>query len=230
MGRRKRATTHQPVVRQDVACPLCGELARFHCQDRLRAYFLCAHCALISSDPASHPSAEVARHYYDLHQNDPDDDRYTAFLNQLAEPLKDCLEPGMQGLDYGCGPGPAMAGLLASASVHMTEYDPLYAPVDDALDRHYDVVTCTEVVEHFHQPAKDWAQLVGLVKPGGWLGIMTCLVPDPAPEHFRRWWYKGDPTHVSFYQAHTIRWIAEAWQLRIELLGERVMILQKGEG
>jgi len=57
----------------------------------------------------------------------------------------------------------------------MAVYDPFFAPDPSALKRAHDFVTCTEVVEHFQQPADDWRRLLSLVKSGGWLGVMTLL-------------------------------------------------------
>ena len=34
------------------------------------------------------------------------------FLGRLAEPLVERLDPGASGLDFGCGPGPALAAML----------------------------------------------------------------------------------------------------------------------
>jgi 2-polyprenyl-3-methyl-5-hydroxy-6-metoxy-1,4-benzoquinol methylase len=182
---------------------------------------------LIFADPDSLPTREIEKSFYDLHENDPDDVGYINFLKRLTEPLRQRLTPGMSGLDYGCGPGPAVARLLADAGVSVVNYDPIYANDQGALERCYDVVTCTEVVEHFHQPSIEWAKLFSLVKPGAWLGVMTCVVPDASPQGFRRWWYKGDPTHVSFYQRQTLEWIAARWQVAIDYLDDRVIIMRR---
>ena len=89
-----------------IACPLCATPAPQFCADRARCYFGCPGCGLVSADPASHLSPEDERAIYDLHQNDPADARYRAFLARLADPLRAKLVPGMRGLDFGCGPGP----------------------------------------------------------------------------------------------------------------------------
>jgi hypothetical protein len=50
--------------------------------------------------PAEHldPGEERAR--YDEHENDPHDPAYRAFLERVAAPLAERLEPGARGLDY----------------------------------------------------------------------------------------------------------------------------------
>ncbi|MGM0563966.1 MAG: class I SAM-dependent methyltransferase [Pseudomonadota bacterium] len=211
-------------------CPLCGGVAGWHCRDRRRAFYACEHCYLIFADPASHVSIEEERAIYDLHENDPGDVRYRRFLNQLAEPLLERLEPGMKGLDFGCGPGPLLGQILREAGMVVADYDPLYSNKPKALTSTYDFVTSTEVVEHFCSPGEAWEQLTTLVRPGGWLGIMTALVPDRTPAAFKGWYYKGDPTHVSFYSPETMQWLGAAHGFSVELAGQRVVLMQKEYG
>ncbi len=171
-------------------------------------------------------SPELERAEYDLHENNPDDTRYRAFLSRLAEPLLSRLEPGMHGLDYGCGPGPTLSRMLRERGMTMDDYDPYYVADSRLLQRRYDFVTCTEVVEHFCQPAAAWRELASLVRSGGWLGIMTLLAPADAVA-FSEWWYKNDPTHVSFYSATTFDWLAQAMGFTVEMIDDRVLFMQR---
>lgn len=206
-------------------CPLCAHHpAESYAVDTRRAYFQCPRCALVFADPASHASPEEEKALYDLHENDPDDPGYRRFLGRLATPLRERLKPGMEGLDYGCGPGPALARMLEEGGMSMSVYDPYYAPDPAVLERTYDFVTCTETVEHFRRPAEDWETLVALLRPGGWLGIMTQLVIDC--ERFCRWQYKNDPTHVGFYSEATFHWLASHFRLELERVGRDVMLLR----
>ena len=211
-------------------CTLCGHVAEALAQDHLRRSFDCGGCGLIFADPASHLDVAAEKREYDRHQNDPADPRYRAFLNKLAEPLLARLTPdprNMAGLDYGCGPGPALAMMLEEAGMRMAVYDPLYAPDRSVLDRTYDFVTCTEVVEHFRQPAEEWAQLIRLVQfRGGWLGVMTQRVISR--ERFIQWNYKNDPTHVSFYRDRTFEWLGDHFGFEVEFVGSDVVLMRKG--
>lgn len=92
-------------------------------------------------------------------------------------------------------------------------YDPYFAPDVNVLDRTYHFITCTETVEHFFEPRTEFDRLNRLLRPGGWLGVMTeTMLSD---ERFAAWWYHSDPTHVSFYHEKTFAWIAEhyGWHL-----------------
>ncbi|MEX0937341.1 MAG: class I SAM-dependent methyltransferase [Pirellulales bacterium] len=162
---------------------------------------------------------------YDQHENDPRDLRYRQFLNQLAEPLISRLEPGMEGLDYGCGPGPALSVMLEESGMAVKLYDPYFAPDNGVLARTYDFVTCSEVAEHFYQPAKDWCRLVSLLSRGSWLGVMTRLRDDCGA--FEAWYYKKDPTHVSFYHSTTIDWLADHYGLTVAYRTHNVSLFLK---
>jgi Methyltransferase domain len=206
-------------------CPLCAHLVGQYAQDRRRVYFHCPRCDLVSADPESHLDAPAEKGYYDLHENDPADQGYRRFLGRLAGPILRRLSRGMRGLDYGCGPGPTLSVMLVEAGMLMEDYDPFYTPNPGALECSYDFVTCTEVVEHFRWPSEDWARLTALLRPGGWLGIMTKLVISR--ERFGAWHYKDDPTHVSFYSPGTFSWLGTRFDLAVERVDRDVILLQK---
>ena len=176
-------------------------------------------------DPAQHPTPEVERAHYAHHRNDPDDPRYRQFLSKLAGPLLARLAPGACGLDYGCGPGPALAAMLTEAGHHMALYDPAFAPDPAPLAASYDFVTCTEVAEHFHHPAQEFARLRAMVRPGGWLAIMTCFQTDDA--RFATWHYRKDPTHVVFYRAASFRNLAQVWGWTCTVPEKDVVLMQR---
>ncbi len=191
----------------------------------MRRYFRCTTCALIFADPASRLTPEAERARYNYHQNSPADEGYRRFLNRLVTPLSARLgDAKQQGLDFGCGPGPTLSLMLEALGHTMALYDPFFAPDTSVLHRRYDFVTCTEAIEHFHTPDREWRLLLRLVKPGGWLGIMTRLVP--ALEMFNQWYYKSDPTHVSFFSRETFHYLAQRDHLTCEIIGDDVILLR----
>lgn len=206
-------------------CPLCGndQSQHFH-TDRNRDYWQCNVCKLVFVPTFQHLSAEQEKAQYDLHQNHPDDPAYRNFLSRLMQPMTAKLAPKASGLDFGCGPGPALARMFEEAGYVMQVYDKFYADNPAVLTEHYDFVTCTEVVEHLPQPGQTLEALLAMLKPGGWLGIMTKLVIDR--EAFTRWHYKNDPTHISFFSRSTFEWLASRRQCRLEFYGNDVILLQ----
>lgn len=195
-------------------CPLCeSSRIRPYVELQRRRYYICEVCHLVWLCPEQRPDAATERAYYDTHENDPADAGYRAFLDQLVNPLLQRLTAGARGLDYGCGPGPALSVMLREQGFPMTEFDPYFAPVRSVLEQSYDFITCTEAAEHFFTPCEEFARFNRLLCPGGWLGVMTGFRPEDT--QFAAWHYRRDPTHVCFYTPQTMRWIAcqHGWSL-----------------
>jgi SAM-dependent methyltransferase len=207
-------------------CPLC-ELspANPFYEDRHRAYLRCPRCQLVFVPPRYFLDSAAERAEYELHENDPEDAGYRRFLGRLAGPLAQRLAPGARGLDFGCGPGPALAVMLSEAGFEVATYDPFFRPDRSALEHRYDFITATEVVEHLHRPGTVLQSLWSMLAPGGWLGVMTKLVRDRAA--FGRWHYKNDPTHVAFFSRQTWLWWAQRHGADLEFVGCDVILLKR---
>ncbi len=193
-----------------------------------RDYWRCLICEATFLDPGQRlTSAEELAHYRH-HENDPDDLRYRRFLAKLAGPLLAKLKPGMTGLDYGCGPGPALAAMLKEAGLEMALFDPFFEADRTVLDRDYDVITLSEVAEHLFDPAAEFDFLANRLKPGGLLGVMTCFQTDD--ERFADWHYRRDPTHVVFYRPWTFEVIADQHDWTCEIPRKDVALMSKRRG
>ena len=208
-------------------CPLCHHQTthNYH-SDKRRSYWLCPVCHLVFAGRASLLDAAAELAIYQQHQNDPADAGYRDFLNKLAAPLLQRLgASAQQGLDFGAGPGPTLYLLLQQGGHDVANYDPYFAPNHTLLQRQYDFLCSTEAIEHFYQPAKEWQLWLELLKPGGWLGLMTRIRPDSV-EEFGRWHYKNDPTHVSFFHATTFQWLAARDGFSLEIIAPDVVLMQ----
>jgi SAM-dependent methyltransferase len=207
-------------------CPLCSAAPAvyFH-RDAQREYWRCGRCHLVFVLAKYHLPVRAEKANYDLHENDPEDAGYRWFLGRVFAPLIEKLSSGAEGLDFGSGPGPTLSVMLAEAGFPTAIYDPFYAPNLNVWQEQYDFVTATEVVEHLHRPMTDLQRVWDVLKPGGWLGIMTKRVLDVAA--FARWHYKDDPTHVAFFAEATFHWLASHWSAKVEIVGPDVVFLQK---
>lgn len=212
------------VFRARPPCPVCRsrETTPFMSVGG-RDYHRCPACLSTFLDPAQRPGPAAERAEYAAHENDPADPGYRRFLARLADPLLARLPPESVVLDYGCGPGPALAAMLREAGHRVALYDPFFHPDPAPLGSAYDAVTCTEVVEHFHDPAAEFDRLAGLVRPGGLLAVMTCFQTDDP--RFADWHYRRDPTHVVFYREETLHRVAAARGWRCEVPVRNVAFL-----
>ncbi|MDN5369158.1 MAG: hypothetical protein PWP74_466 [Shewanella sp.] len=207
-------------------CPLCGDSGQKQAVAArvARRYLVCSHCQLIFLTAADRLSLADERAYYATHNNSIDDAGYVAFLMRLLQPVLPWLSPSMQGLDFGCGPGPTMSQLLVRQGIACDNYDPAFFPI--TLRAQYDFILASECFEHFHQPANEIARLSEHLSPGGILGVMTDRWQTPA--QFYDWHYTRDPTHCSFFHLDSFRWICQHFGMTLLFHDERrVVILQK---
>ena len=103
-------------------------------------------------------------------------------------------------------------------------YDPFFFP--EKPQRKYDLVTCTEAIEHVFCPQAVWGDLVQLLNTGGHLCMMTKF--HPGSSAFPSWWYRRDPTHVSFYSPQTFTWIERYYPLKLVMInGVDVVVFRK---
>lgn len=211
------------------SCPLCqAESTQCYHVDGDRQYFRCSICEMIFLHPAHRISLAAEQSRYREHRNDAADAGYVRFLRRLADPMVRRLPPGARGLDFGAGPAPVLAALLTSEGFPCKAHDPLFMPDDRLLSERYDFVTCSEVVEHLHDPAAGFALMAELLTEGGLLGVMTRFYGHEAP--FSHWWYRRDPTHVCFYAEPTMRWIAEDRGWSVELPRPHVALFTVPKG
>ena len=209
-------------------CPLChacDDISPYH-QDRYRSYILCGTCQLVFVPPAERPDIIAEKSEYDKHNNRADDEGYRQFLSRLADPLLERIQPGSLGLDFGSGPGPLLASMLRGAGMRVRTYDVFYDPDPSVWYQEYDFITCTEVVEHLHNPGREFKRLFSAIKPGGWLAIMTKRIK--AREAFADWHYTRDLTHVCFFSEETFQWIAKQYNAKLYLPAEDVALLRIG--
>ena len=215
----------QGVVARDI-CGVClGNTLTEFARVGDRVYRRCGQCQATVMDPEGWLSEQDEADVYRLHDNAVDDPGYRRFLNRLATPLSDRLAPGQQGLDFGCGPGPALAAMLEERGLAVDCYDPVFFPDTTALARQWDFITCTEVIEHLRDPYEVFHQLDAMLRPGGILGVMTCFQTDDS--RFVNWHYRRDPTHIVFYRETTLAWLADRFGWSLEIPRKDVALFRK---
>ncbi len=207
-------------------CPLCQSVCtQFFHQDKKRTYRYCSVCWLVFVPSEFHLSVEDEKAEYDLHENSLNDVYYRRFLGRLFKPMQQRLPVAAKGLDFGCGPAPALANMFCEAGYKVALYDIFYQPDLAVLGRKYDFVSASEVFEHLAQPGEVIDQLWHCLTPGGCLGVMTKRWIDYG--RFTRWHYKNDPTHIIFFHLNTFIWLAKRLSGFVTVCADDVVILQK---
>lgn len=207
-------------------CPLClDQSTSFYHADNKREYWQCRCCDLVFVPEKYWLSTEQEKAEYDLHQNDVGDPGYRKFLSRLVEPLQQNIPNGCSGLDFGCGPGPALSTMLKETGYQMDVYDPYYFSDESVFDKKYDFITATEVIEHINSPNEVLPTILEMLTPGGSLGLMTKMVIDK--EAFSKWHYKNDMTHVCFYSKATFEYLARKFGMQVLFYENDVILLQK---
>ena len=224
------AESTQPVIPDlaGCACPLCGQPAAAVATVDRRPLWGCAVCDLRFVPASYHPSPEQERQRYALHQNTRANAGYVERLMGVVRSLRRRFavhDERFTVLDFGCGPAPVLVDLLREAGFRAVGYDPYFAP-DTDLRAPFDAVAAVETFEHFRQPAVDVKRAAALVKPGGFLLVMTAL--HDAATDWPRWHYARDLTHVAFYSAKTFEFIAARWALEtVESDGRALTVLAR---
>lgn len=208
-------------------CPLC---LSDKIKEKLNAekpfpakYYHCSVCELtfIGREYLLNQSTEKSR--YDFHENNIEDAGYTNFLNRLIAPTKNFITSSDIGLDYGSGPEPVLAELMQRDGFKVDIFDPIYAK--KSIEKSYDFITSTEVIEHFHEPRKSFDHMLSLLNSNGVLALMTSILNDSID--FKHWSYRYDDTHVSFYSNETFIWLANHYKLELIHSEKNVRIFRK---
>ena len=190
-----------------------------------KTYWECLNCFAKFLDKSHFLSKDQEYAHYCTHQNKIYDPDYRRFLSKLSIPLKRYLMAHSEGLDYGCGPGPALSVMLEEDGYKMCKYDPFFFPDKKIFLKQFDFVTCSETAEHFHNPNYEFKIIDKMLKPSGVLGIMTSFLTKELV--FENWFYNKDPTHVVFYSPATFEIIAKQRGWRIQFIDVNIVIFKK---
>lgn len=205
------------------SCRLCqAEGALFH-EGPERVFYKCSRCSGIFLAKQLLPESEFEFSRYKLHQNNVEDAGYRKFVAPIVDAILKNAAPTRTMLDFGAGSKSVIAKLLLEKGYKMEEYDPFFQPHPALLEKKYDHIACCETIEHFHNPAKEFQLLKGLLNPKGKVYLMTD--PFHSGIDFPNWYYKNDPTHVFFYSRETFEWIRKQFDFSVLTLNRRLVLL-----
>ena len=216
--------------RPDTECKLCGTRTLLTIDAPDGRYYHCPQCELIFADAGAIPDPEKERRRYLEHDNSHENKGYVAMFERfIARVVAPYVSGRADVLEFGCGPVPVLADLLAARGFAVDVYDPFFYPQPLDEEKPYDLITATEVFEHLQTPFETIKHLKTRLKTNGWLAVMTLF--HPGPYEFADWWYKRDLTHICFYNSRTLDWIAEHFGLRLVFQnGKNYALFQNTEG
>lgn len=185
-------------------CCICDSETRLFYQDRSN-FYKCPTCTTILRHPSSFLNSADEKARYEEHNNDVHDKNYQQFVSPIVCSVLSDFTADDKGLDFGSGTGPVITKLLRDSKYSIQTYDPFFDNNKDVLNQQYNYIACCEVIEHFHNPIKEFTLLKSLLKQKGKLYCMTDLYTDDL--NFDKWYYKNDPTHVVFYTKSGLEFI-----------------------
>jgi len=202
-------------------CPLCNGISSHFYQYKQQQYYQCSNCFGIFVDKKLLPGSETELLRYTKHHNDIEDDGYQSFVSPITSDIMADFNQNHKGLDFGAGTGPVISKILKENGFQIELYDPFFHNYPNLLEKQYDYIAACEVIEHFHNPKKEFRLLKKLLRKSGKLYCMTNIYDDSID--FRTWDYKNDFTHVFIYHKNTILYIKEEFGFSDVTINDRLI-------
>jgi 2-polyprenyl-3-methyl-5-hydroxy-6-metoxy-1,4-benzoquinol methylase len=165
---------------------------------------------------------------YDQHNNSLESEGYVQMFEDFIElAIVPYFQNIQTSLDFGSGPGPVLCELLKRRGLEVDIYDLYYAPLKVYESKKYDLITSTEVFEHLSRPLEVLELLVEHLNDNAYLALMTKFPPADDKE-FLAWWYRRDPTHISFFTPKSFEIMAEKVGLKVlRTINKNIVVFQK---
>ena len=211
-------------------CKICGnETRELHDAQMNNRYHVCLFCDYIFLDEEGYASFEDEKTRYMEHDNSYENEGYRDFLEGFLETAVFPFGNGFRrALDFGSGPEPVLARIMRERHGIETDiYDLHFSPDRTYMDKKYDLIVTTEVLEHLKNPVETLKELYECMDQGGILAVMT-LFHHGDDRAFLSWHYRRDKTHIGFFTAKTLEIAGRAAGLElIHTDGRRVATFKK---
>lgn len=215
------------IKKETTTCKICGAPTTLLDDAQIHVTYACCNtCGFIYKNTQHHLNKALEYKEYLNHNNSFESKGYVLMFENLIQDFITPLHISGKALDYGSGPGPVLKELLRRAGYEVFDYDPFFHPDKSYLENTYDLITCTEVVEHFYNPWPEFRHLVSLLSDTGYLVLMTKFNPSDN-ETFLKSSYRREKSHVSFYALETLHYIAEKLHLEVVTHNDRNVIVFK---
>lgn len=211
----------------NMQCKVCkSDLITFEDTKFGITYYQCKSCNFIFKGENYIPTPDDEVREYKLHDNTIENKGYVKMFNNfIDEAIDPFIKSGLT-LDYGCGTGPVLSHLLKDKGFETKTYDKYFSHSSNYNEYKYDLITSTEVFEHFKNPLEDIKKITDLLKENGYLAVMTHL-QEKSSEEFLKWYYRLEGSHISFYSYKTFVEVAKIFNLEIVYFNDKNIIVFK---
>ena len=146
-----------------IVCKVCkSKKIKLFVKIKNLIYWRCLLCKAVILDKQHYISESKEKKHYLKHNNNMKDQNYRKFLSKILIPLKSKISVNDFGLDYGCGYSPTLVDILRKDGFTVDFYDPFFFPNKQIFLKKYKFITCSEVVEHFIDPYKEFKKINNL--------------------------------------------------------------------
>ncbi len=197
-------------------CKICGCLTSSFIENK-KKYYYCSSCSFVFLDSSFIVSPKLEKERYLKHENTLSNKGYVSMLSSFISKIP------VHGhvLDFGCGPTLVLKKLISKKGFSVDAYDKYFHPCE--LSK-YDVITCTEVVEHLSDPLSTLKMLKEHLNSSGCIAVMTLF----HPKDLSGWWYLSDETHISFFDKKTFVKMGLLLDMDVEFINDKnVVVLKK---
>jgi len=219
---------------EDRLCRICKFPSTLFYRDE-RTFFKCPNCALIFTNDL--PKKAIEENHYKTQWQTTDPDFWGSQATSLISYIGNygILPDNHRILDFGSGSG-ELAQELQRRGYRVTALEPMTEGYlkDQNYPFLFDAVFAIEVIEHLPHVWEELQEIEKVLKPEGIIVFSTRLtnpfidLPD-AVGQFKEWWYKDDPTHISFFCNQTLSVMAEMKNYSIEIFGDKIFVIKCSE-
>jgi hypothetical protein len=217
-----------------ISCPICNSPSESFFDKQLNIFFYeCKNCFLFFKNNFLNEDEEKKR--YDLHDNSIDNQGYVNYLKEFINNyILDYIDNYKQTnlLDFGSGSNQVLINIFKKyysnyQNVNLYSYDKYFDNNENWKNNKYDIIVTTEVLEHLAKPLEELKLLHDLMNKNSYLIIMTNFHNNDKTD-FLKWWYRRDPTHLSFFSLNTFEYLADKLDMQIvKKNNKNVIVLKK---